>query len=55
MAFTWRGETTTLRAGISNVFDEAPPLSNNNAPGTIAGVGYDVGGRTLFFNVSKAF
>ncbi len=55
MAVTWRGETTTLRAGISNVFDDAPPITNNNGQGTLGGIGYDLGGRTLFVNVSKRF
>ena len=55
MALTWRGETLVLRCGISNVFDDAPPLTDNNGPSWIAGNGYDLGGRTLFVNISKRF
>ena len=55
LSANWRGETLVIRAGISNVFDEAPPLTNNNGQGTIGGVGYDLGGRTFFVNVSKSF
>ena len=52
---TYRGDTIVLRAGISNVFDEAPPLTNNNSLGALGGIGYDFGGRTLFVNVTKQF
>lgn len=56
---SWRLESWTLRLGITNVFDEAPPLTNNNslfsttANGAgVGGVGYDLRGRTVFLNVS---
>lgn len=49
------GDTFTVGAGIRNVFDTAPPLvdgtevlSVNNVP---IGYGYDLRGRTFFFNV----
>jgi iron complex outermembrane receptor protein len=52
----WYGDTFTVGAGIRNVFDEAPPLvdgtevlSVNNVP---IGYGYDLRGRTFFFNVT---
>jgi iron complex outermembrane receptor protein len=52
----WYGDTWTIGAGIRNVFDEAPPrvdgnevLAVNNTP---IGLGYDLFGRTYFFNVS---
>ncbi len=55
----YRGDTWTFGAGIRNVFNEAPPqvdgseiLSINNTP---IGVGYDLFGRTLFFNVQASF
>ncbi|MEM1379352.1 MAG: TonB-dependent receptor [Pseudomonadota bacterium] len=51
----WRGEDLVLRAGISNVLNTQPPLTNNNGLGNIAGIGYDLGGRTYFLNVSKSF
>lgn len=44
-------DTWVLRAGVNNVFNEAPPFAN--VP--IRGVGYDLGGRTFFANVSKSF
>ncbi|WP_306253915.1 TonB-dependent receptor domain-containing protein [Parvularcula sp. IMCC14364] len=47
----YRGDGFALRAGINNVEDEQPPLAN--VP--FRGVGYDIGGRTYFFNVTKAF
>ncbi|WP_019959861.1 TonB-dependent receptor domain-containing protein [Woodsholea maritima] len=43
-----------MRGGISNVFDEAPDLTNNNGS-PIRGVGYDLRGRTFFLNVTKHF
>jgi iron complex outermembrane receptor protein len=44
-------DTWVVRAGVNNVFNEAPPFAN--VP--IRGVGYDLGGRTFFANVSKSF
>ncbi|RIJ14390.1 TonB-dependent receptor [Henriciella mobilis] len=55
MSVAWQGDTLIVRGGISNVFDEAPPLTNNNDLGTLGGIGYDLGGRTLFLNVTKTF
>ena len=51
-SLSWRGETTVVRFGVSNVFDNAPPLTNNNALGNIGGIGYDLGGRTYFVNLT---
>lgn len=53
-SITWRGESIVVRGGVNNVFDNAPPLSNNNSLGAIGGIGYDLGGRTLFLNLSVA-
>ncbi|MCH8944033.1 MAG: TonB-dependent receptor [Proteobacteria bacterium] len=53
------GDTWTLGGGIRNVFDEAPPFVDgsevfaiNNSP---IGVGYDLQGRSYFFNASYNF
>ncbi|MDT8437723.1 MAG: TonB-dependent receptor [Wenzhouxiangellaceae bacterium] len=54
-SLAWRGETTIVRAGVSNVFDNAPPLTNNNGLGSIGGIGYDLRGRTLFANITWGF
>lgn len=48
-------DTYVLRAGVSNVFDTAPPLTDNNNLGSLAGIGYDIGGRTFFVNATKKF
>ncbi|WP_211567173.1 TonB-dependent receptor domain-containing protein [Microbulbifer marinus] len=53
------GDTWTAGLGMSNVFDEEPPVVDgdevtaiNNTP---IGYGYDLQGRTLFMNVQKNF
>lgn len=55
----YRGDSWTIGAGIRNVFDQQPPIvdssevtSFNNTP---LGLGYDLQGRTFFFNVAKSF
>ena len=53
MSVTWRSDDLAIRGGIRNVFDEAPFVQSNT--GSVRGVGYDLGGRTLFVNVTKAF
>ncbi len=55
LSATWRGDTMVLRAGVSNIFDDEPPLTNNNGLNNLAGIGYDLGGRTVFVNVTKTF
>ena len=50
----WRSGMYVVRAGVRNVFDEAPPLTNNNDLGTLGGIGYDIRGRTVFFNITVA-
>ncbi len=44
-------DTWIIRGGVSNVFNEAPPIMNN----TVRGIGWDLGGRTFFANVTKQF
>ena len=44
-----------FRAGVQNVFNDAPPLTDNNDLGSLAGIGYDVFGRTYFVNLTKQF
>ena len=48
-------DTYVIRVGVNNVFNDAPPLSDNNSLGEIAGNGYDIFGRTYFANVTKRF
>lgn len=48
-------DTLVLRFGVNNVFDTAPPLTDNNNLGSLGGIGYDIGGRTYFANISKKF
>ncbi len=55
----YRGDTWTIGAGVSNLFDEAPPqvdgseiFAANNTP---RGLGYDTNGRTMFFNIAANF
>jgi len=51
----WYGDTFTVGAGIRNVFDEEPPLVDGTEYTAInrvpIGAGYDLFGRTYFFNV----
>ncbi len=51
----WRGDDLLIRFGLSNAFNDAPPLTNNNTLGNLGGLGYDIGGRTLFANVTVVF
>ena len=48
-------DTYVLRVGVNNVFDTAPPLTDNNDLGSLGGIGYDIGGRTYFVNATKRF
>jgi len=50
----WRGDLFMVRFGVTNVFDDAPPLTNNNSLGSLGGIGYDFRGRTVFLNVTAA-
>ena len=55
----YRNDTWTLRAGVSNIFDKAPPLVDSNEVFAISntpiGNGYDLDGREFFMSVSKKF
>ena len=55
----YRTDTWTLRAGVSNIFDEAPPLVDSSEvlaiSNTPIGNGYDLDGREFFMSVSKKF
>ena len=55
MSVRYETGTWVLRGGISNVFDDQPPLTTNNGLNLLGGIGYDLGGRTVFLNVTKAF
>lgn len=48
-------DSYVLRVGVNNVFDTAPPLTDNNDLGSLGGIGYDIGGRTYFVNATKRF
>jgi len=52
VAASWRTDSYVIRFGVNNVFDEAPPLTNNNNLSTLGGIGYDLRGRTVFLNVT---
>ena len=54
-SISYSKDTYVLRAGVNNVFDTAPPLTDNNNLGSLAGIGYDIGGRTFFVNATKKF
>lgn len=56
-SLSYRGDDWRVGFGVRNLFDRAPPLVDgsevlaaNNAP---IGYGYDLNGRSFFFNVSK--
>lgn len=60
MSARYNADTWTLRAGISNVLDEKPPLvSGGQGITQIANIpignGYDLNGREYFFSASKRF
>ena len=52
-------DAITLRAGVTNVFDEAPPLIDTNEvfglSNTPIGNGYDINGREFFASISARF
>jgi len=48
-------DSYVFRVGVNNVFDTAPPLTDNNDLGSLGGIGYDIGGRTYFVNATKRF
>ncbi|MGV6800632.1 MAG: TonB-dependent receptor domain-containing protein [bacterium] len=54
----YQGDTWTVRAGITNVFDEVPPKVDGNEVFSISntpiGNGYSLNGREYFISVNKA-
>ena len=59
LSTAWRGDNIVVRFGVTNVFDDAPPITNNNQlfdpdlnGSGVGGVGYDLRGRTYFVNVT---
>lgn len=55
MSVAYAYDTWAVRVGVNNLFDTAPPLTNNNDLANLGGIGYDIGGRTYFANVTKRF
>jgi iron complex outermembrane recepter protein len=59
VSLRYRDDNWTVRAGISNLFNRAPPLVDSNEVFAIAntaiGNGYDYDGREFFFSVQKKF
>lgn len=59
VGLSYRAETWTVRAGVSNVFDKEPPQVDGNEVFSVAntpiGNGYDLNGREFFFGASKTF
>ncbi|GGY47095.1 TonB-dependent receptor [Parvularcula lutaonensis] len=59
VSLTYRAETWGITAGISNVFDEEPPLIDQgegpSRMNIVTQSGYDLIGRRAFFNISKRF
>jgi iron complex outermembrane receptor protein len=58
-SFYYYGDRWTVGGGVRNLFDEEPPVvdwseitNTNNSP---LGYGYDLNGRTYFFNVAVNF
>ncbi len=57
----WRKDAFTIRVGVNNVLDKAPPQVDEDVGGIInarsvpIGVGYDLIGRRAFFNVTANF
>jgi iron complex outermembrane receptor protein len=55
----YRKNNWTIRAGITNIFNTAPPLVDSSevlAIGNAAiGAGYDYNGREFFFSIAKKF
>ena len=55
LSFAYSKDTYVIRFGVNNVFDNAPPLTDNNDLANLGGIGYDIGGRTYFANFTKRF
>ncbi len=55
ISLAWEGDTMIVRGGVSNIFNNAPPNTDNPELSNIGGIGYDLGGRTLFLNITKSF
>jgi len=55
MSVAYAYDTWAVRVGVNNLFDTAPPLTDNNDLANLGGIGYDIGGRTYFANVTKRF
>jgi len=58
VSLTYATDTWQIRAGVTNVFDIAPPLVDDSIGGPdnfVNGLGHDGDGRGYFLNVSKRF
>ena len=54
-SLTLSRDTYIIRVGVSNIFNDAPPLTQNNNLSNLGGIGYDISGRTFFANITKRF
>ena len=59
VSLSYRTDAWTLRAGVSNLFDRAPPLVDSNEEfaiaNTVVGNGYDHDGREFFVSINTKF
>lgn len=62
ISMSYSQDTWVIRAGVNNLFDEDPALTDQNASGdtqntsnAVLGSGYDLLGRRVFLNVTKQF
>lgn len=59
VSFYYNGDVWTIGGGVRNVFDEEPPQVDGNevfsVQNTPIGVGYDLRGRTVFFELGRKF
>lgn len=62
LSMSYSQDTWVIRAGVNNLFDEDPALTDQDASGdvqntsnAVLGSGYDLLGRRFFLNVTKQF
>ena len=55
LSLYYRGDKWTIGGGVRNVLDTAPPRINGGRNNVATGYGYDLNGRTYFFNLGYNF